>query len=319
MLSRKSVFKILTLLNVLVLLLNIVLFLPNLSAQDKNQKTANEVVQFPYLSKRILNENQNNQIINFTPLRQTVREYLAKNPNQEIGIYFEYLPSGTSIGVNDQMEVKLASLIKVPTVMATYKAVEDGNLDLNQELTISQNDIDSSYGDLWKKGSGFKITTQQAIELALTKSDNTANKVLGHNLKQGAIGQVFDHLDIPKNKEGQFFVISPKGYTSILRSLYLSSYLKKENSNQVLDILSKTAFTDKLQAGAPSNVKVSHKIGVYDLNDGSSPIYSDCGIVYVPYRPYSLCIVTKNMNEETARKHIQTLSKMVYGYVSQVN
>jgi beta-lactamase class A len=136
-------------------------------------------------------------------------------------------------------------------------------------------------------------------------------------LPEGAIDRVFDALDIPKHREGEYSVISPKNYSSILRSLYLSSYLRREDSNGILDILTQTKFNDKLPAGVPGKVLVAHKIGVFDENDAGQPVFSDCGIVYQPDRPYVLCIMVK-ADEATARQHIQLLSKMVYGYVSQV-
>ena len=310
-LKGKNLLYLLLAVNILLLGVNSFLFLtPN------NSGTENANAQYPYLSKRIFNENQNDILINFTPLRQAMRDYVSKQ-NGNIGVYFEYLPSGTSVGVNDQLEVKIASLVKIPVIMAAYKAAEDGKLDLNKTMTIDQNDLDKSFGDLWKRGAGAQVTVNEAINLMLTKSDNTATRVLTDELPEFAIENVFDSLDLPKERQEGFAVISPKSYTSILRSLYLSSYIQREHSNSILNALTKTDFTDKLPAGVPSEVPVAHKIGVYD-QDSEHPVYSDCGVIYVPSRPYSLCIMTKDLNENTSRQHMQMLSKMVYGYVAQV-
>ncbi len=201
--------------------------------------------------------------------------------------------------------------------MAAYKAIEEGKMSINTPLTINQNDLDKSFGNLWKRGAGATITVNEAIDLMLIKSDNTATRVLTDELPQFAIEDVFDGLDIPKDKENGFAVISPKSYTSVLRSLYLSSYVTRDHSNAILSTLTKTDFSDKLPAGVPDSVVVAHKIGVYNT-DSQSPVYSDCGIIYVPSRPYSLCMMTKNVSENTSRQHMQLISKMVYGYVSQV-
>src|SRR3989344_2449297 len=68
--------------------------------------------QLPYLSKRIFTENPNDIAINFTYLRKTLNAYVGAQSGK-VGVYFEYLPSGTSIGVNEKDEVKLSSLSKV--------------------------------------------------------------------------------------------------------------------------------------------------------------------------------------------------------------
>lgn len=315
--------KILIVINIMLLIFNLTwIGIGTVKKQDQEPKTSN---QYPYLSKRIFSESQNDLIINFTILRSAIREYVAKNTDEEsgkdIGVYFEYLPTGTSIGVNDQLEEKLASLIKIPVVMAAYKAVDEGKLSLDQELIITDGDLDPSFGELWKRGKGTKISVRQAIDLAIIESDNTATKTLTHALPEGYIDDIFDSLDVPKNKNQGFTVISPKNYTSILRSLYLSSYLNRDHSNEILDILSRTNFNDRIPVGVPNHIKVSHKIGIYNLNNASpnnQPVFSDCGIVYANNRPYSLCIMTKNVDESISKRHMQIISKMVYGYIEKI-
>ncbi|MEK7561683.1 MAG: serine hydrolase, partial [Patescibacteria group bacterium] len=153
--------------------------------------------QYPYLSKRIFIEDQNDFLINFIPLRNAMREYVNEQDGN-VGAYFEYLPSGTSIGVNDSMEVKIASLVKVPVVMAIMKDVEKGKLSLDQKVTIKKEDLNRSFGDLWKKGAGATISIQEAIDLALIKSDNTASNILARTISDTR-DSVLDALDIPNH------------------------------------------------------------------------------------------------------------------------
>lgn len=285
--------------------------------QQSNQEPKQEDLgQYPYLSKRIFTASQNDILINFIPLRTAMREYVNSQDDQ-IGVYFEYLPSGTSIGVNDNLEINLASLVKIPLVMAIYRQMEKNELKKDDVLTIKKENIDPKFGDLWKKGEGTTLTAEEAIRLSLINSDNTASNVLRSAIPALAIDHVFDSLDIPKDAKGAFHIISPKNYSSILRSLYLSSYLTETSSNEILDILTMTVFDDKIAAGVPKNIKVAHKIGVFSAKDAPEKTYSDCGIVYIPQRPYLLCIMTKS-NEEKAREHMQHISKMVYGYVVAV-
>lgn len=316
--SRKvTTVRVLVVVNVLLLVCNVGWFLHKNTEDNPPTKDASS--QYPFLSKRLFIENQNDILINFVPLRQAMNDYIKKQDKGKISLYFEYLPSGISIGVNDQQEVKLASLVKLPIVMAVYKNIEDGSLPNNKELVIGPEDIDKNFGTMWQKGAGAKITVNEAIDATLIDSDNTATRVLTHAIKEGSIDDVFDSLDIPKVHEPGFSTITPKNYTSIFRSLYLSSYLTREHSSEILDTLTKTKFNDKIPSGVPENIKVAHKIGVFDEDKTSLPVYSDCGIFYVPNRPYSLCITTTGMDEQTARQNMQVLSKMAYGYIEKVN
>jgi len=285
------------------------------------RKDTNEAIQkrvdsqkliSPYLSHRIL-FSDNDMLINFTPLRESLKQYVGSLANT-VGVYFEYLPSGSSIGVNDQLEVEIASLAKVPAVMAIYLELERGKIELSEVLTIQESDLDTRFGELGKKGAGTKLTVEEAIDMTLKKSDNTAANALIKLLPQGALDRVFDNLDLARKRTGPFPVLSPKGYTSVLRNLYLASFVNEESSNAILSKLTQTDYSDKLPAGVPSDVPIAHKIGVFNKSDGIN-IYSDCGIFYVPNRPYSLCVMVSDESEDLAREEIVLVSKMVYGYV----
>lgn len=275
----------------------------------------NERDKYPLLANRLFAVERDELIINFTPLREVMREQFNKI-DYEMGVYFEYLPTGVSVGVNDQFEVEIASLAKVPAVMGVYRQIESGQLDPSQILTVQQEDLDDLYGSLWQRGVGTQLTLEEAVSLTLQQSDNTAANTLVSQLPEGALQEVFNALDLPRQQTGPFPVLSPKSYASVLRSLYLASFVNKQHSNHILELLTQSDFTDKLPAGLPKGVKVAHKIGVFK-SEGNDEIFSDCGIIFEPNRPYILCIMAAT-DEATARKDMQLFSRMIYSYVSQV-
>lgn len=280
-------------------------------------KAQNLRSRFVFLSPRVFVENPNDRLVNFVPLRKTLTEYHKKTQNH-LGIYFEYLPSGVSIGLNDRENFVSASLLKTPLVMGVYKQIELGKINKNDILTIRKEYLDSAFGDLWKKGEGAQLSVFETIKIALIESDNTAKNLLFASVPEGTLEDVFDSLDIPKELESDQAVVTPKNYSSILRSLYLASYLSEENSNEILNILTQTPFNDKLAAGVPDDIKVAHKFGVHLGSDDANAVFTDCGIVYAPKRPYILCIMTKT-NETMAIKEMKEISKIVYDYISQAN
>jgi beta-lactamase class A len=301
------------------IMLNLILafFLLTKPSIQTLQKTENSRLEFPYLSPRIFMENQNDILINFTLLRERLLSY-SQSFQSTIGIYFEYLPSGVSIGINEKEPFVLASLLKVPLVMGVYNQINLEKLKKTDVLTITEKNLDHSFGTLWEKGPGTPITVEEAVRLALQKSDNTATSVLFTNIPSGVLSEVFDYLDIPKELNSASPVVTAKNYSSVLRSLYLSSYLPPQYSNEILNILAKTEFKDKLPAGVPDNVTIAHKIGVYETDNPKDAAYTDCGIVYVPKRPYILCVMVKD-NEKNASKYIKEVSSIVYTYVVKSN
>lgn len=282
-------------------------------------KPGEPVVQYPLLANRLFAENKNDIFVNFMPLRQALREHVSKQP-EKISLYFEYLPSGSSIGINDTDEIEMASLAKLPTVLAVYDKIHKGELDRNQVLTVTDADIDTRYGTFWQKGVGAKLPLMEAVGMTLDESDNTTHNMLYHLLSVQNKVDIFQKLDIRVDLEGDALAsfISAKSYSSILKSLYLSSYVPQAFSSEILTLMSKTVDAEGIDAGVEQGIPVAHKTGTLRRADGLD-VYNDCGIVYVPKRPYVLCMLINGEDEKKAHDDMKFLSNMIYKYIIAVN
>jgi beta-lactamase class A len=288
----------------------------NQGVVNQNQTSQDLQKKYPLLSRRILSEFPQDILINFLDLRSDIRTKIASYDGSKFGVYFEYLPTGTSIGVNDRNEFNAASLFKLPVVMTYYHWKERTNNTDDPLIEIQENQIDQEFGNLWKKGAGHKIRLSEAVNLMLIESDNTAARVVIDTLEdERDFNEVYEGLDIEIKTDNQGAILTAKNYSSILKALYFSSVLSMDNSHLILDLLTKTKFPDKLAAGVPDDIPVAHKIGNFVNEDGTEEAFSDCGIVYVPRRPYVLCMVSVS-DEETARMRMREISKTVYEYVS---
>jgi beta-lactamase class A len=265
---------------------------------------------YPLLSRRIAISTFYNDIINnFVPLRKQLQDVVS-GYNGDFAFYFEYLPTGTSIGIGEDDEFTAASLLKVPVVMAYYHKREVEQMTDDPEVIIREEQLSDKFGDLYKRGAGAKIRLSEAVKFALQQSDNTASFILADNISEDDFKFVYDGLDIEFVVWGDSPVITAQQYNSVLKSLYFSSILNKDDSHEILELLTKTRFKEMLPAPIPPDIKVAHKIGLID-----EQIYQDCGIVYVPKRPYSLCMISKS-DRPVAQERMRTVSKAVYDYVS---
>lgn len=270
--------------------------------------------RYPLLSKRVLLEFKQDILINFLGLRKEMNDQLSPY-GDTFGVYFEYLPTGSSINVNGSLEFNAASLFKLPVVMAYVRSQERLGLTNDPEVTIQPSQIDKEFGDLWKKGAGYKIKMSDAIRLALENSDNTAAKVIADNVTDDDFAQVYQNLDISLQTDNKGAILTAKNYTSVLKALYFSSVLDRGDSEKILELLTKTKFSDKLVSGVPFGIKVAHKIGNFIDTKDKMEAFTDCGIVYIPKRPYALCMVSKT-DANIARERMQLLSKTIYDFVS---
>lgn len=269
--------------------------------------------KYPLISKHVLQEKQQDIIINFLSLQKKLRSEVEPY-GEKFGMYFEYLPTGTSIGINSTSQFYAASLFKVPIVMAYYDRRERLNLVDDPMIEVKPDQIDKQFGNLWEKGSGYKLRASEAVRLALVDSDNTAIKALIPYISQEDFDDVYKSLDIDLYSDTKGAHISARTYATVLKALYFSSVLNYDDSQQILDLLTQTKFSDKIVAGVPKGTLVAHKIGDFKDTAGNSG-YRDCGIVYVPKRPYILCTFSVS-DEQTANDRMEIVSRSIYNFVS---
>jgi len=259
--------------------------------------------------------NKKSLIINFQPLRDTLNIY-EKNPQYNIGIYFEYLPTGANIAVNKDHAMWPASLLKIPVAMAAMKKVENGLWRLDNELVLLPEDKNADYGEGYKAEVGTKYSIEKLIDESLMKSDNTAHYILLRNLDAEELLSIYDHLGLDDVRTSRTEKLTAKRYSIFFRALYMSSFLRPEYSQKLLNILAGSAFKDFLSSGLPANVPFAHKFGVQAEKD----TFADSGIVYVPDRPYILTVMIegkdKTATEDGAKQLMKEISRSVYGYIS---
>ena len=264
-------------------------------------------------------EKQTQLSVSYTSLRKGINEILI-NSEGEYSFYFEDLTTGAWIGLNEKREFIPASLFKMPAVMAIVKKIEKGELSLDDQIVLLESDMantGSLFGTLYLKGAGYKMTIKEGLIHVLEESDNTALNALMRKISYNELTEAYVATGLPWPKftsEINDNLVSPKQYMNIFRSLYYSSYLRRTYSQLILSLLSESDFDGGIPAGIPKGVKVANKIGFFNMDPES---YHDCGIVYVPKKPYMLCVMSSYTTQEDFNVVTSKISETVYDYVIQ--
>lgn len=283
-------------------------YIRTLDMVTSQRRYSDALKKYSLLAPRTLQDRHGDFLLNFLDLRRKLH-VMADPLGDNMELYFEYLPTGTSLGINSGNNFFAASLFKLPVVMAYYRHKERITSTKDYTVRLTKDMLDDRFGDLWQKGEGYELDLDDGARLALVKSDNTAAKALGTVITQDDFDDVYLGVDVDLQIASEGAVMTTKKYSSILKALYYSAVLTRGDSQTILDYLSQSEFNDKLVAGIPKDVVVAHKIGVIDEKS-----YMDCGIVYIPRRPYILCMVSRG-NEDEARNRMKSLSKIIYDYV----
>lgn len=249
------------------------------------------------------------------PLRQYLEDLGEKIGPENISIYYEQLNSGSSVNINKYLRLFPASLTKLPLGMVVVKKIEEKDWNWDTKIEIQQQDIDQGSGSLYKEVTpGDKVTVEKLLESLISDSDNTAQKVFLRTVEKEELVEFQIEAGLEDLFDEKGF-ISAKEYARVLRVLYTSSFLERENSQKILDCLAKEKFQDYLSQGIPENTVFAHKYG----ENKDQSIFADAGIVYVPGRPYMITVIYKGKDStpksrEEAVKIMEEISEKTYEY-----
>ncbi|MBP9816453.1 MAG: serine hydrolase [Candidatus Pacebacteria bacterium] len=271
--------------------------------------------RFPFidLSRHLI--AQEHFITTLQPVREYLQGIVASEGPETISIYLEYLNTGANISINQDLRIFPASLVKVPLAMAVMKKVQGGDWKLHNELVLMPEDKDPNWGDVHKRPIGTRITIDELLHEMLVSSDNTAFRMLYRNLSFDELQDVMIALGLEDlfNEEGK---ITAKEYTRLFRALYTSSYLNRENSQMLLDVLSKTGYDEYLGQAIPEQVPFAHKIG----ENEDEEVMLDAGIVYIENRPYLIAVAVdygaQGITREQGLELLKKISGSAYDYIS---
>ncbi|MBX4211342.1 MAG: class A beta-lactamase-related serine hydrolase, partial [Candidatus Yanofskybacteria bacterium] len=157
---------------------------------------------------------------------------------------------------------------------------------------------------------GKTYTVEELLRYMIVYSDNNARDLLVANMDPIQINEGFKNLGVEIPEEA----IGARMYATFYRILFNASYLSKDNSNKVLELLSKTQFNLGIRSGVPYRVEVAHKFGEKDAQDKQQ--LHDCGIVYYPSHPYLLCLMTQGKDFEKLEHTLRDLSGLVFNEVN---
>lgn len=96
----------------------------------------------------------------------------------KMGVYIKHLgdDSELSYGAHDQWY--LASTTKVPVAIALLQRAENGQISLDQKLTLKNTDYVDGAGELLGKAAGTQFTLRDLLRRMITQSDSTATDML---------------------------------------------------------------------------------------------------------------------------------------------
>jgi beta-lactamase class A len=183
--------------------------------------------------------------------------------------------SGERVAMDADRRFLAASLNKLPVLMTLYRAAASGAVDLDDKISMQASDVQAyGTGVLYTYPVGHTTTLRECARLLIKESDNTAWKMLDRYLGRDYIRAELYRVGARSTEYWFPNTTTPDDVLLVLEKISDPSYTNPDLSAEMLDIMTNTAFEDRLPQPLPEGTRVSHKIGYYGTT------FADAGVVF---------------------------------------
>jgi len=225
--------------------------------------------------------------------------------------------SGETVSLNADRRFVAASLSKLYALLTLYRAASEGELSLDDEITMR-------YSDVWAYGTGvlskypskypvgYTMSLRECAKFMIKESDNTAELMLNRYLEEERIEAELHRIGADSTRYWHpINTTTPNDILLVLKKIADPSYTSPQLSADMLELMTNTTFEGRLPQPLPEETRVAHKIGSYEST------FSDAGIVFPEEsdgtgREYYIIVFSEGAPPEEARETIQDISLATY-------
>lgn len=231
---------------------------------------------------------------------------------QDVSVYFRRMDTPSWFGINQDEEYILASLFKVPVMVAILMHADRDSRFLDKGVFYKEYPKEVFNQNVPPLPGGHFYPIRTLLESMVSRSDNNAYDLLWKNMDKADFDQFLEDLKLKPfhvTDTGEY-KLNVMDYSKVFRVLYNAGYLSPKNSEFALKLLSKSDFQEGFITHIDKKVVVPRKFG-YRVNSTEGDL-SEFGIFYVNDHPYLLGVMTRGLEYKNLNNILSTISNMVY-------
>lgn len=254
------------------------------------------------------------------PLFEDVPAKIAQHLNDgtDYSVYLSFPEKSDKVFIYSSKQMRSASMIKVFIMAAVMEKVKQGEISLDEILTMEDFNMVGGAGIIAGYGAGATFKLRDVMEHMIIYSDNTATNMIidkiggeeinaymarnGYN--DSFLGRkMMYHVAIAGNGENYS---SARDLGVFFTRLYKHKCVGEQYDKIMIDILLKQTDIDCFPAAFPGK-KVAHKTGALD------DVYDDGGVIYSKDGDAVLVIMTENIagGEFNTIQHMKAFARSV--------
>ena len=248
----------------------------------------------------------------------------------EVAVAFRTLDGGDELLIQPDVSFHAASTMKVPVMIELYRQAHAGLLRLDDEVPVVNafhSIVDGSpyalaVGDDSDAGVskhvGGRMSYRDLCEAMITVSSNLAANVLIERLGPANIQRTTDALGATGMRvlrgveDGKAFdhgvnnTTTARALLTLMETIAHGDAVDKPASDEMVAVLKRQTFHDRIPAGLPPGTPVAHKTGEI------TRIQHDAAIVYAA-RPFVLVVLVRGLDDTTRSAALAAdITRLVY-------
>jgi len=241
-------------------------------------------------------------------------ERLIAASGADVAVAFRTLDGHHELLLQPDASFHAASTMKVPVMIELFRQAKAGTLRLTDQVPIvnefhsivdgspfSLDPAEDSDHDMYAR-VGSRMSYRDLCDAMITVSSNLATNLLIERLGAANIQQTVDRLDaggmrVLRGVEDTKAFEKKLNNTTSARALLTLMWMiakgetvDRQSSDEMIAVLKRQQFHDRIPAGLPSGIEVAHKTGEI------TRIQHDAAIVYAP-RPFVLVILIRGLDD----------------------
>jgi beta-lactamase class A len=272
-------------------------------------------------------------------LREQIR-YIAIEAHGKVSVACSLPDSTLSCDLNPDAHPPMQSVFKLPLAVTVLHQVEQGRLSLNQPVRFLPEDriLPHVYSPLQAKypEAAVDVPLQELLRLAVSLSDNVAADILlrlaggpkavntyiaalkirGFHLQDN---EAVLHHEVSAQYRNWF---EPAGAVQLLRQISDKSPLTSQHTDLLLGWMTPALPTKRLEGDLPAGVRVAHKSGTSDVDDGVAHATNDIGLIPLPDGrriAIAVFVTDSTADQDTREKVIARIGRAAYDTSIQKN
>jgi beta-lactamase class A len=228
---------------------------------------------------------------------------LAAQHKGKVAFFAKDLKTGTTVGIDPDVPVSTASVIKLSIMLEAFYEVKAGKHRLDERLKLTKENQVEGSGVLTLLQPGLEPTLQDAITLMITQSDNTATNMVIDAIGIPAVNERIAAMGLKNTYLYKKVFMPPQGPTPADQKKFGLGKTTAREMAQVLESIERCDLGDaklcKQMIGILKNQNVRNMIPRYletvDTSETDSAIgnktgslddvRNDVGIVYTKHGP----------------------------------